>query len=224
MCFTVWSWQSCLRQTAGSLRNLIMFARDAMQPTAQHIGRKQSSMSASTTPLPVHKQQNCFDNWQHAKEKARTLPPPPAHAFTPKTRDHFLLQRHPHLPGPGAHPDGTAGSHCKQTGYSLCAHVAHKLKAWKQENFLKLDNPIFCSSSLPLSLHPSNTPPLPFGTILSVLHALLWLAKIGNKRSLPALSCVLLHFLCVTLIQQIQGKAELILLTSTCHICSNTGS
>lgn len=70
-----------------------------------------------------------------------------------------------------------------------------------------------CSSSLPSSLSPIPSP-VPFCNIFSSFHSLFCSAKIGNKR-LPALPWVWLRFLCVTLMQQMWGKAELTLLAIT---------
>lgn len=116
----------------------------------------------------------CFDNWQHVKRKAKTTP-----SLVHKRHDHLPPQRHLHLRGPGAHPGDTAGSHCKQTGYSLCAHVAHKLKAQKKENFFRLETPgFFCISFFP----PFNTPPSPFSHHPFSPSCSLHSAKVDNKK------------------------------------------
>lgn len=163
--------------------------------------------------MPVIKQQKCFDNWQHAKVKTKTAP-----SLVHKMHDHLPLQRHLHLRGPGAHPGDTAGSHCKQTGYSLCAHVAHKLKAQKQENFRLVTPGFFCISFLPLF----NIPPLSFSHHTFSPSCSLHSAKVDNKEVYQHCSVCSSTSSLSKRCSKYKGKAELILLiSSTCPISSN---
>lgn len=96
-----------------------------------------------------------------------------------------------------------------------------QLTDWKDENkkISKLESFAFCSSSVPSFLYPIR-PPVPFCNIFSSLHTLFYSAKTGSER-LPALPWVLLHFLCVKLMQQIWEKAELtLLITTNCLLSS----
>lgn len=139
--------------------------------------------------------------------------------FSHKMHDHLPLQRHLHLHDPGAHPGDTAGSHCKQTGYSLCAHAAHKLEAQKQENFFRLETPGFFCTSI---LSPFNTPLLPSLHRIFSPSCTLHSEKVDNKG-------IYQHcFVCSSTSSMLKrwskykGKAELsLLISSTCPISSN---
>lgn len=140
-----------LSKTSINLKNRDVYQNLCSSHYLQYILKPQKCLSTK-------QQQKCFDNCQHVEKKKKRSEKGLLACLWPTRCDCFLLRMCSHLPGPGAHPGDTAGSHYKQTGYSLCGRVAHKLKDENKKTSLSQNPLVFAAlPSVPSSSTSSIT-------------------------------------------------------------------